>query len=69
VRARSRARARVRPAGLPHPCPLPLPPATALQLNFFQPTNKAIKTRIEDLIERDYLERDASDSKILTYCA
>ena len=35
----------------------------------FEPSMSDIKKRVEDLIERDYLERDASDSKILTYCA
>ena len=35
----------------------------------FVPSNSDIKKRIEDLIERDYLERDSSDSKILSYCA
>ena len=35
----------------------------------FEPSNSDIKKRIEDLIERDYLERDGSDAKILCYCA
>lgn len=35
----------------------------------FEPSSSDIKKRVEDLIERDYLERDAGDNKILVYCA
>ena len=35
----------------------------------FRPSPVDIKKRIEDLIERDYLERDAVDKKLYTYCA
>jgi cullin 1 len=39
------------------------------QLHFFRPAPKAIKKRIEHLIERDYLERDTADSNFYKYVA
>lgn len=39
------------------------------QVNLFKPTARDIKQRIECLIEREYLERDASDKNILNYLA
>jgi cullin 3 len=35
--------------------------------NRFKPSPAEIKKRIEDLIERDYLERDATDKRIYSY--
>jgi len=35
----------------------------------FRPTPAEIKKRVEDLIERDYLERDAADRQLYTYVA
>ena len=35
----------------------------------FQPEFRIIKKRIEDLIERDYLERDASNPNLYRYLA
>lgn len=35
----------------------------------FKPSPVDIKKRIEDLLERDYIERDATDKRIYTYCA
>ncbi|KAJ9114492.1 hypothetical protein QFC20_001365 [Naganishia adeliensis] len=37
--------------------------------NMFQPEVKAIKTQVESLIEREYLERDESDKNLLKYLA
>jgi len=39
------------------------------QLQFFKPQPKAIKQRIESLVERDYLERDAADANTYRYMA
>lgn len=39
------------------------------QLNFFSPQPKAIKKRIEGLIEREYLERDSNDPSVFKYLA
>jgi cullin 1 len=39
------------------------------QLTFFKPDTAAIKRRIEALIDREYLERDASDPTIYKYLA
>lgn len=39
------------------------------QLHFFRPNPKVIKKRIEHLIEREYLERDAADPNIYKYLA
>ena len=39
------------------------------QLMFFKPAPKAIKKRIEELIEREYLERDAEDATRYKYLA
>ncbi len=39
------------------------------QLTFFKPDTTAIKRRVEALIEREYLERDASDPNIYKYLA
>jgi cullin 1 len=39
------------------------------QLHFFRPEPKAIKKRIEQLIEREYLERDSTDPKKYQYMA
>lgn len=36
---------------------------------FMQPDVKAIKKRIEDLITRDYLERDKENPKLYKYLA
>ena len=36
---------------------------------FFKPAPKDIKKRIEDLISREYLERDATDTTRYTYLA
>ena len=41
----------------------------AQQLNFFKPLPKDIKKRIEELIQREYLERDATDSSLYKYLA
>jgi cullin 1 len=38
-------------------------------MNVFRPDPKAIKRRIEDLITRDYLERDDEDSFTYHYVA
>ena len=35
----------------------------------FEPSNSDIKKRIEDLIERDYLERDPGDANTYRYVA
>ena len=35
----------------------------------FQPDFRIIKKRIEDLIERDYLERDKSNANLYRYLA
>lgn len=37
--------------------------------NMFQPEVKAIKTQVESLIEREYLERDEEDRNLLKYLA
>lgn len=37
--------------------------------NMFQPEVKAIKTQVESLIEREYLERDEEDRNMLKYLA
>ncbi|KAJ9095662.1 hypothetical protein QFC21_005534 [Naganishia friedmannii] len=37
--------------------------------NMFQPEVKAIKTQVESLIEREYLERDENDRNLLKYMA
>ena len=39
------------------------------QLSFFQPHPKVIKSRIEHLIDREYLERDANQSSQYKYLA
>jgi cullin 1 len=39
------------------------------QLAFFRPDPKIIKRRIEALIDRDYLERDADNSNTYKYLA
>jgi cullin 1 len=39
------------------------------QLSFFRPQPKVIKRRIEALIDRDYLERDADNSNVYKYLA
>jgi cullin 1 len=39
------------------------------QLSFFRPNPKIIKKRIEALIEREYLERDASENQVYKYLA
>jgi cullin 1 len=39
------------------------------QLSFFKPVPKVIKKRIEALIDRDYLERDANNPTIYKYLA
>lgn len=39
------------------------------QLTFFKPEPKTIKSRVEDLITRDFLKRDESDPTTLTYLA
>jgi cullin 1 len=39
------------------------------QLEFFKPTSKAIKQRIESLIEREYLERDPDAPNSYRYLA
>lgn len=36
---------------------------------FFQPVFKLIKKRIEDLITRDYIERDMDDPQLFRYVA
>lgn len=41
----------------------------AQQLTFFKPLPKDIKKRIEDLITREYLERDATDGSQYKYLA
>ena len=37
--------------------------------NLFEPSTKQIKREIEDLIEKDYLERDEVNQKMLKYLA
>jgi len=37
------------------------------QVQTFRPDNKLIRQRIEGLIEREYLQRDAADSKKYLY--
>lgn len=39
------------------------------QTQFFQPTPKFIKSRIESLIEREYLERDSDKPDLYTFVA
>ena len=39
------------------------------QLHFFKPKVKAIKNRIEHLIERDYLKRNENNAKFYDYLA
>jgi len=39
------------------------------QLTFFKPEVKTVKLRIENLIEREYLERDADNSSVYKYLA
>jgi len=39
------------------------------QLNFFAPTAKSIKRRVEDLLEREYLARSQEDPSVYTYLA
>ena len=39
------------------------------QLSFFQPHPKVIKSRIEHLLDREYLERDANQSSQYKYLA
>ena len=39
------------------------------QLHFFRPKPKMVKRRIEDLIQREYLERDEADSSVYKYLA
>ena len=39
------------------------------QLMLFKPTIMDIKRRIENLIEREYLERDASNTQLYKYVA
>merc|ERR1719503_426403 len=39
------------------------------QLSFFKPNPKAIKQRIEHLIEREYLERDPNQASMYRYLA
>ncbi|GFH56938.1 cullin [Chaetoceros tenuissimus] len=39
------------------------------QLAFFKPNPRAIKKRIESLIDREYLERSADDSQLYNYLA
>ena len=46
-----------------------LVPEVIAQLQFFKPQPKQIKKRIEHLIERDYLERDATDQNTYRYMA
>lgn len=43
--------------------------ATKILYTKFQPDPQIIKTRIESLIERDYMERDQEDRKFLKYLA
>jgi len=40
-----------------------------MQLAFFRPNPKLIKQRIEHLIEREYLERDAEQAAMYRYLA
>jgi cullin 1 len=40
-----------------------------VQLHFFKPNPKVIKKRIEHLIDREYLERDAADPNVFKYLA
>ncbi len=42
---------------------------TSHLMQFFIPDNRAIKQRIEDLITREYLERDKDDSTVYHYLA
>jgi cullin 1 len=42
---------------------------TTQLMQYFQPDPKQIKKRIEDLIARDYLERDAEKSNTYHYLA
>lgn len=37
------------------------------QIHNFKPDSKLIRQRIEGLIEREYLQRDAADLKMYTY--
>lgn len=37
------------------------------QTQTFKPDNKLVRQRIEGLIEREYLQRDATDSKMYIY--
>jgi len=39
------------------------------QLHYFEPQPRLVKTRIENLIEREYLERDAEEQKLYRYLA
>lgn len=36
---------------------------------YFRPEPRAIKRRVEELIDREYLERDADDATVLVYLA
>ena len=47
----------------------PLVGEVCAQLHFFKPNPKAIKKRIEVLIDREYLERDENDAKLYKYLA
>ena len=39
------------------------------QLNLFRPEPRLIKTRLEDLITRDFLSRDEKESQLYHYMA
>lgn len=51
---------------LPH---IQLITETMAQLQFFKPQSKDIKRRIEELINREYLERSADNANVYNYVA